>query len=83
MVDREVPAADLTAVVRAHSGEYLTDLKVFDVYEGKGVEKHRKSIGLGLTFQDKSRTLSDSEVNASEEKVIKALEDQFEAILRR
>ena len=79
VVDREVSVSDLTNLVRANSGKYLTQLKVFDVYEGKGVEKHRKSVGLGLTFQDKSRTLADSEINSVEESVIKALEDQFRA----
>ena len=83
VVDQQISVSDLTAIVRANSGEYLTELKVFDVYQGKGVEKHSKSIGLGLTFQDKSRTLSDSEVNTAEETVIRALEDQFGASLRR
>ncbi|MEH6638335.1 MAG: phenylalanine--tRNA ligase subunit beta [Porticoccaceae bacterium] len=83
VVDQQISVSDLTAIVRANSGEYLTELKVFDVYQGKGVEKHSKSIGLGLTFQNKSRTLSDHEVNTAEETVIRALEDQFGASLRR
>ncbi len=83
VVDRAVPVSELTAAVRTSSSKYLVELKVFDVYEGKGIENNRKSIGLTLTFQDKSRTLSDTEISASEETIVKVLEDQFGASLRR
>ena len=41
----------------------LQELRVFDVYQGKGVETGRKSIALGLILQDLSRTLTDEEAD--------------------
>ncbi|MDO7653413.1 MAG: hypothetical protein MUQ57_01820, partial [Porticoccus sp.] len=55
---------------------------VFDVYQGKGIENNRKSIALGLTFRDSSRTLTEDEINVAVEAVVNALEKQHAASLR-
>ncbi len=82
IVDQEVTFSQLKAVVQAHSGNCLTELTVFDVYVGKGIDSHRKSVALGLTFQHPSRTLNEDEINASMEAVVKSLEETFNASLR-
>ncbi|MFV0478285.1 MAG: phenylalanine--tRNA ligase subunit beta [Parahaliea sp.] len=82
LVDRKVPAADVIANVRASAGAYLTDLRLFDVYQGKGIDPQRKSLALGLTFRDQSRTLSDDDVNQSVNQVIDSLEETYRAELR-
>jgi phenylalanyl-tRNA synthetase beta chain len=82
VVDKSVPAADLMSNVRAVAGAYLTDLRLFDVYEGKGIDPKRKSLALGLTFRDQSRTLSDEDVNLAVNQVIDSLEKNYKAELR-
>lgn len=82
LVDRSLPVETLTTLVRAQAGEHLTNLKVFDLYMGKGIDPHRKSVALGLTFQHPSRTLNEDEINASVDAVIKSLEANFAATLR-
>lgn len=82
IVDGEVTYEQLSAVVRAAAGKSLTDLKVFDVYQGKGIENNRKSVALGLTFQETSRTLTETEINEAASCVVDALEKQFSASLR-
>jgi phenylalanyl-tRNA synthetase beta chain len=82
IVDRSVPSADLMQNVRAVAGSYLRDLRLFDVYEGKGIDPKRKSLALGLTFRDHSRTLSDEDVNLAVNQVIDSLQKNFKAELR-
>jgi phenylalanyl-tRNA synthetase beta chain len=82
VVDKSLPSADLMANVRAVAGSYLKDLRLFDVYEGKGIDPKRKSLALGLTFRDHSRTLSDEDVNLAVNQVIDSLEKNFKAELR-
>jgi phenylalanyl-tRNA synthetase beta chain len=41
----------------------LQEMRVFDIYHGKGVETGRKSVALGLILQDLSRTLTDEEAD--------------------
>ena len=64
------------------AGSYLTDLRLFDVYEGKGIDPKRKSLALGLTFRDHSRTLSDEDVNLAVDQVVDSLKKNFKAELR-
>ena len=82
VVDADVPAADLLGLVRGVAGTSLTQLTFFDVYQGKGIDTHRKSVALGLTFQDPSRTLDDQEVNSILEQVIDSLREKYNAELR-
>jgi phenylalanyl-tRNA synthetase beta chain len=82
LVDQEVSFAELEELVEKSNAEHLTDLKVFDVYEGKHIENNRKSVALSLTFQDNSRTLADEEVNSSVDTVVTALQTGCSAQLR-
>ena len=77
-----MPAAELMSNVREMAGAYLTDLRLFDVYEGKGIDPKRKSLGLGLTFRDQSRTLGEEDVNMAVNQVIDSLEKNYKAELR-
>jgi phenylalanyl-tRNA synthetase beta chain len=82
LVDRSLSAEELLSAVKSQAGESLTNLKVFDVYMGKGIDPQRKSVALGLTFQHPSRTLNEDEINASIDSVVKFLEATFSATLR-
>ena len=82
VVDKSVSSAELMENVRAVAGTYLIDLRLFDVYEGKGIDPKRKSLALGLTFRDQSRTLGDEDVNLAVGQVIDLLEKNYKAELR-
>jgi len=82
IVDKSVIAAQLMADVKAAAGTYLTDLRLFDLYTGKGIDPKRKSLALGLTFRDQSRTLDDEVVNLAVDQVIDLLEKNYNAELR-
>ncbi|MFT5420788.1 MAG: phenylalanyl-tRNA synthetase beta chain [Candidatus Endobugula sp.] len=82
IVDQTVRVSELQAKAVAVAGEALIKLKVFDVYIGKGIDSHRKSVALGLTFQHLSRTLTDDEINDAIKRVVRALKETFNAELR-
>jgi phenylalanyl-tRNA synthetase beta chain len=83
LVDQDVPAQDILTQIRAAAGEWLTDLRLFDVYHGKGIDPHRKSLAVGLTWQHPSRTLNDDEVNSTTQNIVTSLEERFNATLRK
>jgi phenylalanyl-tRNA synthetase beta chain len=62
VVDETVTLSSLTERVTFTASSLLRDLRVFDVYRGPGVEAGRKSVALGLIFQDISRTLTENDV---------------------
>ena len=82
VVPGETLAAELLEVVRRAAGEILAEVRIFDVYQGEGLENNKKSIAIGLTFQDDKRTLRDSDVQAAEGAVIEWLASEFGARLR-
>jgi phenylalanyl-tRNA synthetase beta chain len=82
IVDEAVTAAELCACIRTAAGDLLQGLHLFDIYRGKGVDSGKKSIALGLTLQDFSRTLTDVEVDALIEGVLKQLHSKLQATLR-
>ncbi len=82
VVDGGTPAAALCDTIRRQAGPLLKDLRVFDVYEGKGIESGRKSIAFGLILQDSSRTLTDEDVDAVMTGITAQLEQEFGATLR-
>jgi phenylalanyl-tRNA synthetase beta chain len=82
VVDKTVAARQLMESVRTVAGSHLTDLTLFDVYTGKGIDPKRKSFALGLTFRDQSRTLADEEVNLAMGQIIDLLEKNYNAELR-
>jgi phenylalanyl-tRNA synthetase beta chain len=60
----------------------LKELRIFDVYQGKGVESGRKSVALGLILQDLSRTLTDKEADDVVAAVLERLRSKLNARLR-
>lgn len=82
IVDQAVTAAQIEACIRSAADETLKNLKVFDVYQGKGIDPDAKSLALGLTFQHPERTLTDEEINATVDRIVASLEKQFDAKLR-
>jgi phenylalanyl-tRNA synthetase beta chain len=62
VVDESVTLSSLLERVTFTASSLLRDLRVFDVYRGPAVEAGRKSVALGLIFQDISRTLTEDDV---------------------
>ena len=83
IADREVSATAVLDVIRENAGEWLADLRLFDVYQGKGIDPHRKSLAVGLTWQHPSRTLNDDEVNITTQNILTSLEQRLNATLRK
>jgi len=82
IIDQTLAVSELESTVKEAAGALLTNLKVFDVYVGKGIDSHRKSVALGLTFQDLSRTLTDDEITTAYDNVVASLKSSFNAELR-
>jgi len=66
-----VEAAAVLAAVRAAAGTNLQEVRVLSVYRGEALGAGFKSMALGLIFQDYSRTLTDIEIDAAVQAVLK------------
>lgn len=82
MVKQTVPAKVIQDTIRVVAGDWLKDVFIFDVYQGKGITPGLKSMALGLILQHPTRTLVDDEVAQLMERVLVELKEQLGAELR-
>jgi len=81
VLDRTVPVADVIRTI-VRSGKILKSARVFDVYEGEGVEDGKKSVAISMMMQDDTKTLDDKSVNELVEQILERLKKEFNATLR-
>jgi phenylalanyl-tRNA synthetase beta chain len=82
VVPESVQAADIVQIVAESLDEVLVDLRLFDVYQGKGIDSTEKSLGVGLTLQKASATLTEEEIGQYLQNAIEALAKEAGARLR-
>ena len=82
LLGESIPAADVVRAAHDIVGDLLSHVEIFDIYQGEGIDLGQKSLALGLTFQDPSRTLIDSEVDTAFGNVVTGLEQRFNATMR-
>ncbi|MGB2082071.1 MAG: phenylalanine--tRNA ligase subunit beta, partial [Psychrobacter sp.] len=82
LVDSDISLQTLETTVRAAAGNMLTDLWLFDVYQGDKVPAGQRSLAFALIWQDSTQTLSDEAVKTATDKVVQALTDQHSVQLR-
>ena len=83
VVDKDISSEEIGTWIKKAAGSSLSNIDVFDVYTGKGIEENKKSIAYSLTFEKMDRTLTDEEINESLEKVVEVLEKKLGATLRK
>jgi phenylalanyl-tRNA synthetase beta chain len=82
VVDSGLTSLRLETDIRSIAGELLTDMYVFDVYEGSGLGEGKKSIAYRMIFMDKSKTLTISDVDPIIKNIVKELSKRHGALLR-
>ena len=80
--DEEITVAQVEDVITAAAGKLLRGVKLFDIYRGTGVPEGKKSMAFSLELRADDRTLTDSDSEAVVTKVLAALKEQLNAILR-
>lgn len=82
LINKDVAAQDILALVKQTGKKTLVDLKVFDVYEGDKIDSSLKSIAISLTFRDNEKTLLSEDVDKLVGSILKRLEFTYQAKLR-
>jgi phenylalanyl-tRNA synthetase beta chain len=83
IVDENISLYQLKNVVQNAATGLLDNFQLFDVYQGKGIDSGRKSVAFGLTFQERSRTLEEADVEGAMAPILTALAEQLGATLRQ
>jgi phenylalanyl-tRNA synthetase beta chain len=82
VVDRAVKAADMVRAAQNADKKLISNVTVFDVYEGKGIEPGKKSIAIAVTLQPREKTMTDEEIEAMGKKIVAEVGKRTGGILR-
>ncbi|HYC05806.1 MAG TPA: phenylalanine--tRNA ligase subunit beta [Azospirillaceae bacterium] len=82
VVEAGVEADKLVRAAKGADKALITDVAVFDVYQGPGVEEGRKSLALSVTLQPVEKTLTDAEIEAVAARIVAAVTKATGASLR-
>ncbi len=77
-----IPAVEVERAIQNSGVEIVEDVRIFDVYRGKGVPAGQKSIGVTLTFACSDRTLTDAEIDCGMERILTSVQRELGATLR-
>lgn len=83
IVDEKVEVGKLEKIITKKGKKLLEEVKLFDIYRGKGIEENKKSVAYALKFRDKNKTLKEEEISKIMDEIIKELEKQYQAVLRK
>jgi phenylalanyl-tRNA synthetase beta chain len=70
IVDAKIAAGDIVRAAQSVDKKLITNVTVFDVYEGKGIDADKKSIAIAVTLQPREKTLTDQEIDAVAAKIV-------------
>ncbi|MDO4635318.1 MAG: phenylalanine--tRNA ligase subunit beta [Streptococcus sp.] len=73
LVSKEISHQDIIETIKSAGVKRLTDIKLFDVYQGNNMAQDKKSMAYSLTFQNPTDNLTDEEVATYMTKISTAL----------
>ena len=82
IVDEEISALELQKVIKNSGGKLLQNVKIFDLYKGKGIPENKKSIAFSIELGDSTKTLTDEIINETMNKITENLKNKCKAELR-
>ena len=82
IVDRKVKAGDLVRAAQGVDKKLITDVTVFDLYEGKGIDPDKKSLAIAVTIQPREKTMTDQEIDAVAARIVAEVTKKTGGILR-
>lgn len=82
VVEKDVEAARLARAVATADKKLITDVNVFDIFEGASVGENKKSIAIEVTIQPVERTLTDDDFEALAGRIMENVGKQTGGVLR-
>ncbi len=75
-------AGDIVRAAQNVDKKLVTNVIVFDVYEGKGIEPGKKSVAIAVTIQPREKTMTDAEIDALAGRIVAEVGKRTGAALR-
>ena len=81
-MNKDVNVQDLVNAISSVDKNLISNIKVFDVYEGENIPENQKSIAISVTLQSSEKTLNDNDLENINNSIIKTVENKTGAKIR-
>lgn len=82
VMDKDTDASKVVAAILNTDKNLITDVSVFDVYEGEHLEPGKKSLAVQVTIQPTEKTMTDAEIETLSTQIINLVQRHTGAVLR-
>ena len=82
VVDKDLPAEKLLRAARAVDKKLVSEVRLFDVYEGKGLPEGKKSLAIQVTLQPQEATLTEAALEGFSKKLVEQVSKATGGVLR-
>ncbi len=82
IVDKKINAQELVSVISNIDKNLISNIKVFDVYEGDNIPENQKSIAISVTIQSLEKTLTDTDLEKINNLIIETVENKTGSKIR-
>ena len=82
IVDKKISVQDLVSVISNIDKNLISNIKVFDVYEGDNIPENQKSVAISVTIQSLEKTLTDNDLEKTNNLIIETVENKTGAKIR-
>ena len=83
VLDKSVKYQDIKELAQKTERNILSEINVFDVYEGEHIEEGKKSYSVSFMLQDVKQTLTDKVIDKTMERLMKIFESELGAVIRK
>ncbi len=82
IIDKKLNVQDLVSVISNIDKNLISNIKVFDVYEGDNIPENQKSVAISVTIQSIEKTLTDNDLEKINNLIIETVENKTGAKIR-
>ncbi|MEJ2313583.1 MAG: phenylalanine--tRNA ligase subunit beta [Nitrospirota bacterium] len=76
IVDRETASAEIARLLKGFPSEFIEEVSVFDSFTGGNIPEGKKSLGFSIRYRSRERTLTDEEVEALHESIVRHIAEK-------
>ena len=82
IVDKKIESKNIIDLINKAENDLISDINIFDLYEGEGIPEGKKSIAISIVLQPREKTLKDSEIELICKNIISSVVKNTGAVLR-
>jgi len=82
IISKNVSSQDLINAISSVDKNLISNIKVFDVYEGENIPENKKSVAISVTIQSLEKTLNDNDLEKVNKLIIETVENKTGAKIR-